>query len=71
MATRAEEAMAGACARNPHVAFAEPDYMAQAISVIILDEVLDGVSAATVDLTTTLPDGSTVDFSGVTGVDGQ
>ena len=39
-------------------------------SVTILDENSNGISGATVDLTTTLPDGTAVDVSEVTGVDG-
>lgn len=39
-------------------------------SVTILDENLNGVSGATVGLATVLPDGTAVDLSGVTGVDG-
>jgi thermitase len=39
-------------------------------SVTIVDESSIAVSGATVDLTTTLPDGSTISESGITGADG-
>jgi thermitase len=34
----AEEAAAGGYARNPHVAFAEPDYIAHAMQVPVVDD---------------------------------